>query len=106
MLGDSQALALFHIAQEAMNNISKHSQATKVHLKLAVGDQRVCLEIEDNGLGFDLKEDRPGERHGLRNMKDRARAISASMFVDSEPGHGTIVRVELPVQQARYTDDA
>ncbi len=99
ILSADHALGLFHIAQEALNNISKHSQATSVQVRVAAEGQRVWLEIEDNGVGFDFQSDRSGEKHGMRNMKDRSKSMGAHLFLDSEPGHGTIVRVELPLSQ-------
>jgi signal transduction histidine kinase len=101
-LGDKlepgQALGLFHIAQESLNNITKHAEATNVHLRLGVDEQRVFLEVEDDGRGFHLRDDGSGHKHGMRNMRDRARAMKANLFVDSEPGQGTIIRVELPIK--------
>jgi len=97
LLTDDQALALFHIAQEALNNVTKHSRASSLLLKLGAGDGRVTLEIQDNGLGFETKEEGFGETHGMRNMRDRARSLGASLFLDSELGKGTLIRMELPV---------
>jgi signal transduction histidine kinase len=61
----------------------------------------VMLEIQDNGTGFEMQEEGSGEKHGVRNMRDRARSLGASLFLDSQPGEGTIVRLELPVGQRR-----
>ena len=98
-LNAAQTLALYHIAQECLNNVSKHSEATQVSVRLlAEENDRVLLEIEDNGRGFHLTSDTSGQRHGMRNMKDRARAVNANLFVDSEPGRGTIIRVEVPLK--------
>ncbi len=95
LLDDGQALALFHIAQEALNNVSKHSGASSLHVRLAAQDGRVTLEVEDNGVGFELSDNGPREKQGLRNIRDRARSIGADLSIESEPGQGTRVRVEL-----------
>ena len=93
-----QAVGLFHIAQEALNNVSKHSRATAVSLKFVAADGRVGLEIRDNGTGFDVGEAGATDRHGLRNIKERARSLGADMFIDSKVTQGTTVRVELPLR--------
>lgn len=97
LVNDDQALALFHIAQEALNNVTKHSKASSARLKLDANDGQVTLEIRDNGAGFAMKEEGFSETHGMRNMRDRARSLGASLFVDSEPGQGTVIRIELAV---------
>jgi signal transduction histidine kinase len=97
-LSQAQALGLFHIAQEALNNVSKHSRATAVSIKLSSRNGRAELEIEDNGTGFEAQASTSTERHGLRNIKDRARSLGANLFIDSEAGRGTLIRVELPLR--------
>jgi two-component system, NarL family, sensor histidine kinase DevS len=94
ILEKDQALALFHIAQEALNNVSKHSRATAVSVKLSRALRSVVLEVEDNGIGFAAGDAGGAERHGLRNIRDRARAMGAKLFIDSVPGGGTKIRVE------------
>jgi signal transduction histidine kinase len=95
-LDAGQALGLFHIAQEALNNVSKHSHATMVSIRLSKNNGRVALQIEDNGTGFDPDEKKSGEGQGLRNIRDRARALGAETTIDSRAGQGTMIRVELP----------
>jgi len=96
-----QALGLFHIAQEALNNVSKHSQATAVSINLAVARGAVCLEVTDNGNGFDNEVAGGSERHGLRNISDRARGMGARLAIDSKPGAGTRIEVAIPSPQAK-----
>lgn len=98
--GGEAAMALFHIAQEALNNVSKHSKATGVAVRLDSTAQIVTLEVEDNGVGFDVPpEGVASVRNGLRNMRDRARSVGANLTYDSSPGCGTRVRAELPVRR-------
>jgi len=96
-INQDQALSLFHIAQEALNNVSKHSQATEVSLWLAADRQSVTLEVRDNGVGMDEDVAVEHEHHGLRNIRDRARTLGASLAIETAPGKGTSVKVELPL---------
>ena len=101
LLDQDQALALFHIAQEALNNVSRHSQATSVRVRLAADEDRVVLEVQDNGVGFDMKEGAASGKQGMRNMNDRARTLGAALTVDSERGRGTRVAVEMPMARVK-----
>jgi len=100
-LTQAQAVGLFHIAQEALNNVSKHSRATSVSIKLRSQNGRVKLEVQDNGIGFNASEPGATDRHGLRNIKDRARSLRADLLIDSEVKRGTLLRVELPLGARR-----
>jgi two-component system sensor histidine kinase DevS len=90
-----QAMALFHIAQEALNNVRKHARATAVTVRLGREDGGICLEVRDNGAGFDPAAPRSDDHRGLRNIASRAEAAGATLLVDSKPGEGTRVRVLL-----------
>ena len=100
-LGDSitqdQALALFHIAQEALNNVAKHSQAKSASVHLQASDRLVSVEVHDDGIGFDTEGEQAHERHGLRNMRDRARSVGARLHLIGKPNEGTTVRAELSI---------
>jgi signal transduction histidine kinase len=100
LIDETRALALFHIAQEALNNVVKHSRASRVRVRLAVTGNSVELVVEDDGAGFEVDEGGARDRHGLRNIRDRARSIGADLALESTPGKGTLVRVELPVPRA------
>lgn len=100
-LTEEQAVSLFHIAQEAVSNVSRHAQATSLRLKVTAQSRSVRLETIDNGIGFDLEEGRSADGHGLRNMDDRARSLGAHLFLDSALGRGTRVSVELPLADGR-----
>jgi len=93
--GEAEAMALFHIAQEALNNVGKHAKATAVSVRLTSSPMATTLEIMDNGSGFDVPpEGVTSVRHGLRNLRDRARSINAELALESAPGMGTTVRVQ------------
>jgi len=84
--------ALYHIAQEALNNSLKHAQARSVTVHLTRSPQGVLLEVVDDGRGFDSGHVNSGGM-GLSNMRARAEAIGATLEIDSRPGAGTCVRV-------------
>jgi PAS domain S-box-containing protein len=88
--------ALFRIAQEALNNIAKHAQARQVDVSLQADTQRIVLTIADDGAGFDVERAaaKP-DGWGLKTMRERATAIGASFRIESAPGSGTRVTVEL-----------
>ena len=92
-----QALALFHITQEALNNVAKHSQAKSASVRLACDEHTVSVEVRDDGIGFDAEREQAHERHGLRNMRDRARSIGARLHLIGKANEGTTVRAELSI---------
>lgn len=92
-----QALALFHITQEALNNIAKHSKARSASVRLEAGDRLVSVEVHDDGIGFDTEGAQDHERHGLRNMRDRARSVGARLHLSGKVNEGTTVRAELSI---------
>ena len=83
-------IALYRIAQEALNNIGKHSGADEGQVVLSCQPGRVQLHIRDNGTGFDRTKV-AGTSLGLGIMEERAKAIGASLDIRSEAGHGTEV---------------
>ena len=88
--------ALFHICQEALGNIAKHSHAKKVDLYLWTTKDRVLLEIHDDGDGFDPQKVNLSLGHGLPNMQTRARSVSGDIEITSEPGQGTTILAWVP----------
>ncbi len=96
-LASKEELALYRIAQEAMGNALDHGQASRVQVHLCFETDRVLLSVSDNGCGFDPSAgDGRGAPHlGLISMQERATAIGAHLEIDSAPGRGTTIRVEL-----------
>ncbi len=86
---------LYRIAQEALNNALKHSQAGNLSVRLVLGDRSVSLEIADDGIGFDPSIGREEGGMGLRGMGERASQIGGKLTLTSGPEEGTIVRVEV-----------
>jgi PAS domain S-box-containing protein len=81
-------VAFYRIAQEALNNLSKHSKASQVELTLEQANGAVDLWIRDDGQGFEPDQTFPGH-YGLRMMRERAEAVGAQLWVTSQPNYGT-----------------
>ncbi len=98
-LSDEVELVLFRVAQEALSNVRRHSEATEARVKLEFSPDKVRLDIIDNGKGFELPEaldDLAAKgRLGILGMEERVRLIDANFSVYSEPGRGTTVTVEV-----------
>ncbi len=97
--------ALYRIAQEALNNTLKHAQANKVSVCLTQTQQNVILEITDDGAGFDPNTTRTPGGLGLGGMKERVALLGGRLTVNSEPGEGTRVRVEVEIGETENTID-
>jgi two-component system NarL family sensor kinase len=99
---DQKSIFIFRMYQEMINNIIKHSQATqvKIHILYTINNIFV-LTVEDNGVGFDVTKKRETSSGssglGLKSMQNRAKLIGADLSIKSEPGRGTTVSVEVPL---------
>ncbi|MEV0370965.1 GAF domain-containing sensor histidine kinase [Streptomyces sp. NPDC050636] len=93
----AQEEALLRVAQEALHNALRHSGAEHVEVTLARNGQGVLLRVADDGQGFDTGTVRRAGRHlGLVSMRDRAGGVGGKLTVESEPGKGTAVEMEVP----------
>lgn len=94
-------LALYRIVQEALTNAVRHAGASRIVVSLRADDRAVIAEIEDDGRGFAMDRDYgdDGQGLGLIGMRERARYAGGVLAIDSAPGAGTRVRVELPVRR-------
>jgi signal transduction histidine kinase len=88
--------ALYRIAQEAMTNILRHADATRVDVVVQKAGDRVQLVIEDDGVGFEPDLVQGDEHIGLVGMRERAEALGGSLLIESSPGKGTTIVVEVP----------
>jgi two-component system nitrate/nitrite sensor histidine kinase NarX len=93
-------VALYRVAQEALNNILKHAEARHVELRLLRGSDRVELRVIDDGRGFDPRSIPPGH-FGVSMMRERVESIGATLAIRSRRGHGTSIKVVLrePLQR-------
>jgi two-component system sensor histidine kinase UhpB len=85
---------IYRVAQEAMTNAARHSGARRIDVSLGRVDSRVVLEVSDDGKGFAFAEERKGL--GLSGMRERALLVDGTLEIDSRPGRGTTVRLEVP----------
>jgi len=92
-LSPEQELVIFRVVQEALHNIEHHAHASQVVVRLADGPERLCLEVADDGSGFDPAHVRQGSL-GLAGMQERASLIGAAFEVSSRPG-ATCVKLDL-----------
>jgi signal transduction histidine kinase len=90
------ATALFHICQEALANIAKHSRAGYAEVHLWTTRERVLLEVSDDGRGFELRMMNMTLGHGLSNMQARARKVGGDLEITSSPESGTTVLAWVP----------
>ena len=100
---EQKSIFLFRIFQEAVNNILKHAKATELIVNLDYQDNLFSLEIMDNGTGFNVAQKRQSTKSysgvGLKSMYNRAKLIGADLTMNSRPGKGTTILIELPLEQ-------
>jgi len=88
--------ALYRIVQEALTNVIRHAQARHVDVLLEQRGDHVVTIVEDDGVGFDTREVAQSGRLGVFGMHERAEMLGGNMMVESAPGSGTTVFVEVP----------
>ncbi len=88
---------IYRIAQEALENVTRHAHASNVRVALEKKQQHIALTIADNGSGFDLTRVN-GEHFGIKGMRERAEMAGGSLAVESAPSEGTRVRLEISNQ--------
>lgn len=99
-LDDAQATAVFRILQESLTNIARHAQAGAVSVHLSYGDDRLRLLVQDDGCGFDAPtQARSGASLGLFGMQERATMAGGNLMIDSAPGQGTRLQLDLPLEK-------
>ncbi|MCG3208216.1 MAG: hypothetical protein FOGNACKC_01818 [Anaerolineae bacterium] len=86
---------LYRIAQEALNNILKHAHAHEVKVRLLALNRQIVLEIADDGQGFDPTNGAGKGRLGLHTMRERAALLGGELNINSQPGQGTRIKVEV-----------
>ncbi len=91
--------ALWRIAQEALSNVARHSQATSVQVQLKYLPEEVTLSISDNGRGFAVSDGQQGGI-GLHSMRERMAGVGGTIDIQSQPGAGTCVLARCPLPQS------
>lgn len=88
--------AVFRIIQESLQNACRHSRSQKIRVSLIQRDDRLRIEVQDWGAGFDLNA--VAEQHfGLQGIRERARLLGGKVIIQSAPNEGTLISAELPV---------
>lgn len=101
-LGANLRREVFLIFKESINNMVRHSDCTNAEIEFQLAADAMLLTLSDNGKGFDLSGQSDG--HGLLSMRERARDIGGRFEITSDPGQGTRIRLEVPLDHAARTD--
>ncbi len=96
-------LGIYRISQEALNNITKHSKASKVEIEFHFNNNLLVGIIKDNGIGFDvnkiLKQNNKEHVFGLSSMQGRANFLNGNFEINSSPNKGTNIHFEIPIKE-------
>jgi signal transduction histidine kinase len=93
-LPEEHKTCIYRIVQEALNNVSRHAQASAAQVGLQRTDQQIDLTIQDDGTGFDSERVRG---LGLLGMEERVHHLGGNFSIDSQPGRGTLLKIHLPL---------
>lgn len=93
-LPEAHKTCVYRVVQEALHNCANHAHARKVRVVLRENSDHLTLSIEDDGIGFDPRRNRG---LGMLGMQERATRLGGSFKVESSPGHGTRIRIDLPL---------
>jgi len=103
-LNIAKRTALYRVAHEALNNVASHAQATRVEVSIEKLPDGICMKIRDDGKSFDVERllnARGNKRLGLLGMRERVEMVGGTFCVESAPGQGTTVQVEIPTARVR-----
>jgi signal transduction histidine kinase len=95
-LSEQQSTAVFRILQEALTNVLRHAQATRVDIKIRIEDGHFILAVSDNGKGI-TKAEKPEQQLGILGMRERAHLIGGELTINGGEGKGTAVIVRVPL---------
>ncbi|MBC7916075.1 MAG: sensor histidine kinase [Pyrinomonadaceae bacterium] len=90
---------IYRVIQEAVNNVIKHANATRLDIQLIKDADGISLTVEDNGKGFDKEKPTHKRGIGLKNIVDRIELLKGSVDFDSSPGKGTLLAIHIPANQ-------
>jgi signal transduction histidine kinase len=94
-LSDEEAEQIYHVIEEALHNIHKHAGIHQAMLSIRSEDNHVTVKIMDTGTGFRQEDIDPEKNLGLAGMRERLQSIGASLMIDSCPGEGTCITVDI-----------
>jgi signal transduction histidine kinase len=98
---------VFSVVEEAVGNAKKHAHAGQIMIRLRVDDHLFSAEVQDDGVGFDMEDAqrrREGGHLGLLNIEERAELVGGRCSVQSQPGAGTLVRLDVPLRRWSGTE--
>ena len=96
-VGEDRSIVLFRIIQESLTNVSRHAEARNVQILLDHDAERIRLDVEDDGVGFDVDAARRKKTFGLLGIQERVIMLGGELRITSAPGHGTRVSVSMPL---------
>ncbi|MEI8084726.1 MAG: PAS domain S-box protein [Paludibacter sp.] len=91
-----KSVTLLRIYQEILTNVVKHAEATELNIYLTVKSKILIMEVKDNGRGFDKTTENKPNTYGIIGMKERTFLLDGKLSIETEPGKGTTVKVEIP----------
>ncbi|MGD0350770.1 MAG: ATP-binding protein [Verrucomicrobiota bacterium] len=103
-LDSTRRTVLFRVVQEALTNVARHAQASRVEVSIQKLPKRICMKIKDDGKSFQVQRvlQAKGNKHlGLLGMRERLEMIGGNFGVESAPGKGTIVQAQIPLGNGR-----
>ena len=98
VVGKDEALCLFRVAQEALNNVVRHAGARAATVTVRQMDGGLLLAVRDDGVGFDLAGPAIGRSLGLASMRERVQLVDGTLDVESAPGRGTAIVAWVPAE--------
>jgi two-component system sensor histidine kinase UhpB len=96
--------AIFRIVQEALTNVARHSQATRVSVRLREKDEKLALTVTDNGVGINRAHILSPESLGIIGMRERLAAFGGELKLKGTPGRGTTLAIQIPVKECKRHD--
>jgi signal transduction histidine kinase len=103
-LDTAKRTVLFRVAQEALNNVARHAQASRVEVGIQKLPDYICMKIKDDGKSFNVERTlhiNGGKRLGLLGMRERLEMVGGKFVVESSPGKGTTILAQIPPDNAR-----
>mgnify|MGYP000040878958 CR=1 FL=1 len=98
ILSNDNALHLYRIIQESLNNIVKHANAKATFVNIEKVKKQILVEIKDNGNGFDFsKNTKHGAHFGMKTLKERAKIIRSKLDIVSQHNQGTVIKLVIPI---------
>ncbi len=102
-LGGALENTIYRVVQEALTNVHRHSGSDRVLIELIQRGDRLSIKVQDWGIGFDPKQV-PANRYGLAGLRQRARLFGGKAVIDSTPGQGATIAIDLPLTDALQVD--